>query len=173
VAFIKAVSTLQLSPAFLGELRMALSRRKRPAVAARSRSATSLVGARASQPTSSQLAGKRKANEQGSSGGSIEPANRRPAPGDGSAPLPASALAPGEQAAKCSRKLGSPEGGATYAALLARTVAPLQPSGQLKPTTKGSDQTEPAFSSETAKSRMSNDMSGPLSGKPDGTTPHA
>jgi hypothetical protein len=155
VAFIKAISTLQLSLALLGELRMALTRRKKkPAVAAGSRSTASLVGARASQRSSSQLAGKRKANELGSSGGSFEPANRRPAPGDGSAPLPASASVTGEQAANCSRQLGPPEGGATYAAVLAGPIAPLQPSGSLN-------------------NRRMSDMSGPLSGKPDGTNPHA
>jgi hypothetical protein len=114
VDFIKAISTLQLSPALLGELRMALTRRKtKPAVAAGSRSTASLIGARASQRTCSQLAGKRKANELGSSGGSFELANRRPAPGDGSTPLPASASATGEQDANFSRQLGPPEGGAT------------------------------------------------------------
>jgi hypothetical protein len=174
VAFIKAIFTLQLSPTLLGELRMALTRRKeKTAVAAGSRSTRSLVGARASQRTSSQLGGKRKANELGSSGGSFESANCRPAPGDGSAPLPASASATGGQAANCSMQLGPLEGGASYAALLAGPVAPLQQSGPLKPTVKGSDQSETAVSPETANRRMSDDMSGPLSGKPDGTRPHA
>jgi hypothetical protein len=175
LAFIKAISTLQLSPALLRELRTALSRRKKKSVvAAGSCSTTSIVGARASQRSLTQLAGKRKANELTSSGGSFEPANRCPAPGDGFVPLPASASAvTGEQAADCRRQLGPPKGGATYAAVLARPVAPLQPNGSLKPTAMGSVQSEPAVSSETDNRRMSTDMSGPLSDKPDDTTPHA
>ena len=64
-----------------------------------------------------------------------------------------------------------PEGEETYAAVLAGSVAPLQPSGPLKPTAMDSDPSESALSSETVNRRMSSDMSGPLSGKPDGTTP--
>jgi hypothetical protein len=95
--------------------------------------------------------GKRKANELTSWGVSTEPATRRPAPGAGSAPLPAnSSRATGEQAAPGGRHLMSPEGGATYAAVAAATVATQQPSGLLKPTAKGSDGSEPAASQETA-----------------------
>ena len=61
----------------------------------------------------------------------------------------------------------------TYAAVLARTVALLQPSGSFKPTSMGSDLSEPAASSERANRRISSDMSEPLSNKPGGTTPHA
>jgi hypothetical protein len=61
----------------------------------------------------------------------------------------------------------------TYAAALAESVSPFQPSGSLKPTAMGSDQSDPAVSSETANRRMSQDMSGPLSDKPEGTTPNA
>jgi hypothetical protein len=67
-----------------------------------------------SQRSSSQLADKRKANELLSTNEAFEPTNRRPAPGDGYAPLPASASAvTGEQAAACSRQLGPHEGGVT------------------------------------------------------------
>ena len=83
LAFIKATSMLQLSPALLKELKLAMSHRKKPALPAGSRSTTSGSGATASQ----QLAGKCKANELASSGNLMEPANRRPAPGAGSAPL--------------------------------------------------------------------------------------
>jgi hypothetical protein len=55
----------------------------------------------------------------------------------------------------------------------AESVAPFQPSESLKPTAMGSDLSEPAVSSETANRRMSEDKSGPLSDKPDGTTPNA
>ena len=128
----------------------------------------------ASQRTSRQLAGKRKANAVASSGESFEPANRRTAFGNGSAPLPASASAvTGDKAAACSRQLRPPEGGATYAAILAGPVGPSRPGGSLKPTAMGSDPSEPAVSSQTANRSISSDMSGPLSGKPAGTTPHA
>ena len=86
LAFIKAISTLQLSPALLKELRLSMSRtKKKPAMPAASRSTCG----RAAQRPSSQLADKRKTIELVSSGDSMEPANRCPAPGAGSAPLPA------------------------------------------------------------------------------------
>ena len=100
--FVKAISIMQLSPAILKELRMALSRRKKkPVVTAGIRSTTSASGAAAPQRL---LAGKRKANELASSGDSSEPSIRRPAPDAGSAPLPANSSAvTGEHAASCSR----------------------------------------------------------------------
>jgi hypothetical protein len=151
-----------------------LRRKKKTMVAAGSRSSTSTGGATASKRSSSQLTGKRKNNELASSGETFETANLRPAPGDASAPLPASELAVTcEQAAACSRPLGLPEGGVTYVNVLAGPVAPFQASGSLKPTAIGSDQSEPAVSSETDNRRKSSDMSGPLSDKPDGTTQHA
>jgi hypothetical protein len=175
LACIKALSTFQVSPAVLKELRMALSReKKRPAGPAGSRSTAPRDRAGAPQRPSGQLAGKRKANVLASSGDSSEPANRRPAPSEGSAPLPASAPAvTGEQAAWCSRQLGPPEGGVTYAAFLAGPVAPFQPSGSLKPTAMDSDPSEPAVSPETVNRSMSSDMSGPLGDMPNGTTNRA
>ena len=173
LAFVKAISTMQLSPAILKELRMALSRRKKmPVVPVGMRSTISTSGARAPQRL---LAGKRKANELASSGVSSEPATRRPAPDAGSAPLLAnSSETTGEHAASCSRHLVPPEeGGETYAAVLAGSVAPLQPIGQLKPTAMDSDPSQSDVSSETVNRRMSSDMSGPLSDKPEGTTPNA
>ena len=153
---------------------MSLSRRKKkPLVSAGSHSTTSGGGARVPQRPSSQLAGKRKANELASSDDSSEPANRRPAPGTGSAPLPATSAVTGEQAVTCSRQLGPPEGGVMYAAASAGPVAPFQPSGSLKPTAKGSDLSEAAVSSETVNRRMSSDMSRPLCDKPDGTATYA
>ena len=133
LAFSKAISTLQLSPAILKELRMALSRRKKkPGVPAGSRSTAPGGGPGAPQRISGQLTGKRKANELQSSGDSSEPTNRRPAPNEGSKPLPASApAATGEQAASCSRQLGPPQAGSTYSAVLAGSVDPFRPSGSL------------------------------------------
>ena len=144
VAFVKALSTMQLSPAILKKLRTAMSRRKKkPVVPAGIRSTTSASGVRAPHRLPSLLAGKRKANELASSGDSSEPANRRPAPDAGSAPLPA---ATGEHTAYCSRHLMSPEGGETYADVLVASVAPLQPSGPLKPTAMDSDPSKSAVS---------------------------
>jgi len=119
LAFFKAISTMQLSPATLKELRMALSRRKKkPVVPVGIRSTISGSGARAPQRLPSLLAGKLKANELVSSGGSSEPAIRRPAPDAGSAPLPAiSSEVTGEHAVSCSRHLVSPEGVKMYAAV--------------------------------------------------------
>ena len=144
-------------------------RKKKPAVPAGRRSTTSGSGARASQ----QLEGNRKANELARLGDLMEPANRHPAPGAGSAPLPATSSVRGEQAAVSSRQLGPSEGRVTYRALLDRPVAPLQPSGSLKPTAMDSDPSEPVVLSETTNRRMSSNMFGPVSDKPDGTTAYA
>jgi hypothetical protein len=165
LAFIKGISSLQLSPTLLKELRLTMSRKKQnPAVPAGSRSTKSGSGARASQ----QLAGKRKANELASSGDSMEAANRRPAPGARSAPLPAISSVTGKQAAVGSRQPGPSEGGATYAAVLAGPVAPFQPIGPLKPTAMNSETSEPGVSAEKTNRRMTSDMSGPLREKQDG-----
>jgi hypothetical protein len=72
LAFMKAISTLQVSLALLKELRLAMARRKKKqAVPAGRRRTTPGSRTRASQ----QLAGKRKANELASSGDSMELAN--------------------------------------------------------------------------------------------------
>jgi len=160
IAFLKALSCAQPSLALLKELRKAVAnvgKKKRPAVSTGSRS--TLGGAStASHRSSTNAVGKRKVNELTGSGDSTEPATRRPAPGDGSAPLPAmTTRATGEQAASGGRQLGSSESGAAPA-------AQHKPSGPLKPTAKGSNPSEPAVSSETAPRRM------PLSGMPVGTT---
>ena len=106
-------------------------------------------------------------------GDSMEPANRRPAPGAGSFTLPATSAVTGELAAPGSRKPGPSGVGATYATVLSGSVAPSQPSGTLKPTAKDSDSSESGVSMETSERRMSQGMSGSLSGTPDGTTTHA
>ena len=105
-------------------------------------------------------------------GDSTEPANRRPGPGAGSSPLPPTETATGEQAASGSRQPGPSRVGVAYAAVLSAFVAP-QPSGTLKPTPMGSDSSEFGVSMETSERRMSQDMSGPVSGTPAGTTDHA
>jgi hypothetical protein len=62
-------------------------------------------------------------------------------------------------------------------AALAGSVAPFLPSGLLKPTAMGSEQSEPAVSTETGNRRTSEDMPGPLSDTTlhhsDGTTLNA
>jgi len=83
LAFMRAISTLQVSPALLKELKLTMARRKKPAVSAEKHSTTG-SGTRASQ----QLAGKLKANELASSDDSMEPANRSQAPCARSVPLP-------------------------------------------------------------------------------------
>jgi len=98
---------MEISPAILKELKMALSRRKKPVVPAGIRNTKSASGAGAPHRPPSLLAGKRKGNGLASLGDSSEPANRRTAPGAGFAPLLAIT---GEEAASCSWKLVPPEG---------------------------------------------------------------
>jgi len=63
--------------------------------------------------------------------------------------MPATSTVTGEQAAAGSRQCGPSEEGATYAAILAGSVAQPQPSGPLKPTVMDSDPNEPCVSMET------------------------
>jgi hypothetical protein len=173
LAFLKAMSTRQLSHHSKGAVAGYVATEEEASGARREPQHHIWRWGQSPQRSSDQLAGKRKANELASSGNSSVPANRRPAPGAGSAPLPANSTVTGEQPAVGSWQLVSPEGGERYAAALAGSVAPFQPSGSLKPTAMGSELSEPAVSSDTANRRMSEDMSGPLSDKPDGTTPNA
>jgi len=102
LAFRKAISTLQVLPALLKDLRLVIARRtKKPAGPAGKRSTTSANETRASQ----QLAGKRKPNELASLCDYIEPTNKRPVPGAWFAPLPANSSVNGEQAAVGSRQI--------------------------------------------------------------------
>jgi len=101
------------SLALLKELRttLALSKTKRKTVVSAWSRGTTLSGApNAFQHPPSLNAGKREANELVSSGGSTEPANRRPAPGAGCAPLPAFTSVTGEQVALGNRQRGPPRG---------------------------------------------------------------
>jgi hypothetical protein len=63
LAFLKAMSTLQVSPVILRELKLAMSRRKKKAAVLVGSRGTTSGGARAPQRSSGQFAGKRKANE--------------------------------------------------------------------------------------------------------------
>ena len=96
LAFIKAISTLHKKLWTAG-------RRNAPVVSTVRRGTTTGRGRRA------ELAGKRKANELASSGGSAEPANRRPAIGAGTKPLPATTSATGEQAASTPLQANAPQ----------------------------------------------------------------
>jgi len=78
-----------------------------------------------------------------------------------------------KQAAAGSRQPKQSGGGATYVAVLTGPVAPSQTSGPLKPTAMDLDPSKPGVSVETTNRRMASDMSGPLSGMPDGTTLNA
>jgi len=160
LAFLNALSALQL------KLVSVQKKKKIPAVSAGKRGTAS--GTRPSQHDAS----KRSASELTGSGDSAEPASRRPAIGARPVPLPATSVT-GEQAAASSRELGSSRAEATYAAVLAANAAPSQPRGTLKPTAMDSEISGSGVSMETSKRRMSNDMSGPLSGMPIGTTDKA
>jgi hypothetical protein len=130
---------MNFSRALHKELRTAVTSRnkKTPTVQAGSRSISGGVSI-ASQRSSIQLAGKRKANELASSGDCSEPTIRSPAPGAGSAPLPATSTeSPGEQDAISGPQIGSSEGGVTYAVVAVGPVAPHKPSGSLTPTAQG------------------------------------
>lgn len=85
-------------------------------------------------------------------------------------PLSVTSAGTGELAAIGSRQLRLPEGGVVYSAVLARSVLPFQPSGFLIPTAMGSDPSVHVVLSESDNRRISSNMFGPLSDKPDGTT---
>jgi len=120
LAFIKAISTLHNKVSTAG-------RRNAPVVSTVRRGTTTGSGRRA------ELAGKRKAKEIAISGGSAEPANRRPAICAGSKPLPAKTAATGEQATASSRQPGLSGVGATYAAVFPLTHPRLCQLGRLNP----------------------------------------
>jgi hypothetical protein len=124
LAFIKDISSLQISPALLRVKESALAttkkKKKETGLSAGSRS-TALRGG---PEASSQLAGKRKANELLSLGDSMEPTKRRPASDTRSALLQAFLSVTAEQAAIGRRKLVPSEGCVKYAAVLAGDVVP-------------------------------------------------
>ena len=165
LAFMKAISTLQFSPALLKELRLAMARRKKPTLPVWRRSTTIGSGTRASQ-----LAGKRKSNEIASAGDSNERVNRCTAPGGRSALRPANSKLTSENAADGSRQPNPSGKGVTYAVVLTGPVSLSWSSGPLKPTAIDSDPSEPGVSMEKTIRRMPSDMSGSLSGMPNGTT---
>jgi len=79
-----------------------MARRKNSAVPVEKRSTTSGSGTRPTQ----LLAGKGKSNKQASSGGSMEPAKRRPEPGTWSCLWATNSIVTGEHTAYASRTIG-------------------------------------------------------------------
>ena len=156
---------------------MALSSRrqknKKTVVSAGNRSTALEIGLKASLQPSSHHTVKHKSNELASSGGSMETANRRPASGAWSAPLPAIPSITDKQAAVGSPQLGPSEEGVKYKAVLPGSVAPLQPSSSLKPTAVDTEMLEPGISSQKTNRRMCIDVSLRMTDKPVGTTHHA
>jgi hypothetical protein len=171
LAFVKALSTMELFPALLRQLRKAMATRKRsragapskakpPSVVTSKRHSTVSCAAIVVQPSGKPLqnpAAKTKAEELSSSGGSSGPASRRPTsnPLDG----PSAPGTSGEAAASCKSLPG--KDGPAYAAVVFGHAKPQQAGGPPKPSAKGSDTSEPAASSGAASRLMSTDMSGP------------
>ena len=146
LALARALATTQLNPALARKLQSkpALRNELRRAIAERRRARrpTVPVGRRSPEGSVSlhrslhQGAVCRGAAGLADSGGSSEPAAKRPAPDVGSTQLPASTTrATGEKVAFGGRQLVSSEGEATYAdvaaaAVAAATAAPHQPIGR-------------------------------------------
>jgi hypothetical protein len=136
LAFVKAISMMELSPALLRELQKAMAARKQsrtsapskakpPTVVASKRHPTGSSAASMVQPSGKLLqspAAKRKAEELSSSDGSSGPATRCPAPNplDGLSTLGTS----GEAAASCKPLPG--KDGPAYAAVVAGYANPQQ-----------------------------------------------
>jgi len=163
----KAISTVHVSPALLKELRLAMARRKK--------SERCMLGSAAPHPEAgSELPNNSRASEKINELWRLDGA-RQQAP---STWRWVHLNSHGRttccrQPAASSRQPRPSGGGATYTAVLAGPVAPTQPSEPLKPTAMDSNPSEPGVSMETTNSRMSSNMSGPLSGTPDGTTSNA
>jgi hypothetical protein len=176
VAFLKALTSIELSPVFLRERKKAMAAgKKRKALAASKATSTAALERPGGEArTSRDTLSKRKAEELSSSDCPSESASRRPAPGHLFDDGPEAQGTTGELAALGSRQLGPTEGGLAYATVVAGVASPQQPSGPHKSIAKGADHSTPAASSEAVTRRMSlGDMSGPLCGMPDGAITNA
>ena len=166
LALLRTISSVQGKPALLRELRKALAAKKTAKASACSKAKTSCValskrhatitGARRVPPSSPRkgpqpITVKRKAESSGSDG-LTTPTARRPAPD----PLGTS----GARTPSCSRQQADKASKPAYAAVVAGSTNPHQPSGQPKPIATGSDSSEPAAYSEAANRRRPVDMSG-------------
>jgi hypothetical protein len=166
LAFIKAITDLELSPLFLEELRKAMAEAKRSrALAATTSTCVDETGA-----LPDQNACKRKAAPDCAT----EAAYRHPAPKHPPIEGPEFPGAIGEQVAQSSRQLRSAEGRVAYATVVAGGATMQQPSGLHMSEANGSATAEPAASPEAAIRRMSPaDVYGPLCCMPDGATTYA
>jgi hypothetical protein len=137
LAFMKAISTLELSPALLRVLRRALaaSKRRKALAPGKAKPSGEVVDEVQSSHKPLQLsAGKRKAAELSTSDGVSEPAARRPSPSALAVEASAAVCAADELTAGTSRQPRPMEGGPAYAAVVAGRAVPRQESGPLKPT---------------------------------------
>jgi hypothetical protein len=176
VAFVKALTNVELSPIFLRELKkaMAAGKKRKALAASKATSAAALERPVGEAWTTRDSLSKRKAEELSSSDCPSEPASRRPAPGHLFDDGPEAQGTTGELAALSSRQLGPTVGGLVYAAVAVGVASPQQPSGPHKSTAKGAYHSAPAASSEADTRRMSlGGMSGPLCGMPIGATTYA
>jgi hypothetical protein len=118
----KAISTLQVSPALLREMRKAreASKRRKALAPRKAKPSGEVVDEVQSSHKSLQLpAGKRKAAELSTSDGVSEPAARRPAPSALVLEVSAAVCAAHELTAGTSRQTRPKEGGPAYAAVMA------------------------------------------------------
>ena len=159
LAFISAISNVDLSPVILRGLRKTVAAGKKKAVESSKANATSASALeRLSRVASEALTSRdqsRVASEALTSRDSpqlpvretkakrtfqlrlpSELASRRPAPGHLFSDGPTAQGNTGELAAQSSRKVGSTEGGMAYAAVVDGRAGPQQPSGQHKPPTR-------------------------------------
>jgi hypothetical protein len=152
LVFLKALTAEDISPEFYQHLMAVLGKKKRLAVPTRKRGTT--------VPQRTPAIGKQKPTEPVCASDSLEPATRRPATG-------ADPASQQFQYQNATSKQAATESGMTHEAAAA---VPYTQSGPLKPSANGSDPSETAVYSKTALGRISNDVSGLLSGTPDGTT---
>jgi hypothetical protein len=175
LAFMKAISKLQLSPALLRELRRALaaSQRRKALAPGKAKPSGEVVDEVQSSHKPLHLpAIKRKDAELSNLYDMSEPVARRPAPSALAVEESAAECAPDELTAGTTRQPRPMVGGQAKAVVVAGRAVPCQESGPLKPTAKGSGTSEPAASSEADFRHTSlGDMSGPLRGIQAGTTP--
>ena len=147
MAFIKSMSSTELSPVFLRELRDAVAAGKKKALAGSKAIATSALAleclsrvwseAMSSRDSPHIPIRKRKADEISSPDGLSEPARCRPAQGNLFGEGPTAQSSTGEPAAESSWQLGPTKGGLDYAAVVAGHTGKQQPSGPHKPPAKG------------------------------------
>ena len=146
LAFISAISNVDLSPVILRGLRKTVAAGKKKAVESSKANATSASALERQSRVASEALTSRdspqlpvretKAKRTFQLRLPSELASRRPAPGHLFSDGPTAQGNTGELAAQSSRKVGSTEGGMAYAAVVDGRAGPQQPSGQHKPPTR-------------------------------------